>query len=121
MPLATYVDRVSRCMVRFDGLRFVYMPHRRESQKTIDAVASLPHVVIEHPSLPVEAEFIKRRVRPLHIAAFLSTALYTLKKIFSDSNVTAFRLPLADVAPSREGLITPIYKYLSAFVDVVGL
>lgn len=117
--LDAYVSRVSDCLRHYKGKRFVYMPHRRESAKTLARIGAIEGVRVEFPALPVEAEFVRRRVRPKYVAAILSTALYTLKLIFPDAEVRGFRLRQNDINPQMDHLITPIYSYLGSYVSIV--
>ncbi|MDZ8172558.1 hypothetical protein [Microbacterium xanthum] len=61
-----------------------YLPHRRESAQQLEAVARLPHVMIERPNLPIELVLAGARER-LDVLTLTSSTTTTLPLVLNGS------------------------------------
>ena len=64
-------------------LNLIYVPHRHESEVKLRAISELPGVEVEKFTYPAEFEFLKRGIRPVHVASFFSTCLFHFQKFSS--------------------------------------
>lgn len=64
------------------GLKIIYIPHRRETQLDIINTFIDDTFKIEKHTLAIELHLLKIKVLPIEISSFMSTALYSIQKIF---------------------------------------
>ncbi len=75
-------------------ISLVYCVHRRESEDKIQLIQKLSRdLEIRRSSYPLEMEIVIKGIGIRNIGSFYSTALLTLKKIFSPDNVNMFVIP----------------------------
>lgn len=67
----------------------IYIPHRREKELEKLELLADSHFKIEKLSMPIELFFLRAETLPQEICSFLSTALYSIEKIFK-IKTTAF-------------------------------
>lgn len=94
-------------IARWYGTRnmdFVYIPHRGDSQRKLEALAAAG-IPVSALGMPAELFFALAQNIPAHIATFYSSALNNLASMYDFTSMQAFVLPPAAVRhPSPEGL-----------------
>ncbi len=79
---------------KLSGIALYYCSHRRESEDKLERIVSLDNVCgIRKGEFPLEVDFIFRGEGISHIAAFISTALFTLSSIFELQSANMFSVP----------------------------
>lgn len=103
-------------------LKVIYLPHRREMLENLAEIGSIPGISIERFENPVEVEFLFRGSYPIYIALTVSTALFSMKKIFPETIIKVFKLNTNEVNPLYRERIKEIYSYYQAqHVDIIQL
>jgi len=82
------------------GFFVVYIPHRRESNSKLKKIKKIPGLDVVSLNFPCEIGILIRNSIPGRISSFISTALYTIKKIYD--------LP-ADIVLINENMISKNY------------
>lgn len=100
--------------------RIVYIPHRLESEEKLGRMTALfPEISVQYIERGVELEFVTKKLYPLHVASFSSTALYTIGKIFSKCSCDAFALDNDEFLPKQFiPHFDSIYKYYEKHMNV---
>ncbi|MGA4604088.1 hypothetical protein [Pseudoalteromonas maricaloris] len=97
LSLGDYKKLVTKVAKQCDSL--IYIPHRSEDQKTVDEIASISNVKILRSDCSIEVYFLENGIYPAHIYSSISSALFTLSKIFLESRLTSI-LP-SDLAEEK--------------------
>ncbi len=100
---------LERCInwLKGKGLDVVYIAHRFDSDRKLDFVSRVCSAEVRRLRLPLEAHVLLEKEVPESIAAIYSSALETLPKVASFSEIYCFKLPCSDSVES----ISEIYCY----------
>lgn len=99
----------------------VYVSHRRESAEKLKIIRSKFNVDVITFDYPAEIQFLLMESHPYGIASFVSTALFTISKMFDFRSVEAFYLPMDDMpAVNRQAFIS-VYDEYKKTMKVVDL
>ena len=99
--------------VRTRGAQAVYFAHRGDSSEKLRRIEEELGVTIYRPETPVEIEFITTD-RPLaSIAGFYSTALFSLRVLFPDVPVTAYRIAEHEIDDFYRPGLGEVYQALA--------
>lgn len=75
-----YLDTVIEC---YSDRKIVYIPHRAEPMSEwFHYILYSKHISIKYLDMPVELFFLKNHIVPGEVISFMTTALFTLQKIF---------------------------------------
>lgn len=79
-----YLDKIFEC---YSDKKIVYIPHRVEpmSDWFQYILYTKKNVSIKHIDMPIELYFLKNNIVPTEVISFMTTALFTIKKIFPES------------------------------------
>ncbi|WMN61179.1 hypothetical protein NI389_07280 [Pseudoalteromonas xiamenensis] len=97
LSLGNYKKLVAKVAKQCDTL--VYIPHRSEKQTTVDEIATIENVTILRSDCSIEVYLLEKRIYPTYIYSCISSALFTLSKIFLESKITSI-LP-SDLAEEK--------------------
>jgi predicted transcriptional regulator len=100
---------------------FVYISHRRETAKKLELLQDRFHVQVIRFNNPVEIQFLLMEVHPFGIASFISTALFTVSKMFDFACVEAFYLPTDEISIAYRQDIVSVYDEYQKTMRVVNL
>lgn len=89
---------------------FIYISHRRESDKKLNKIKSVLDIEIFEFEFPAEIELVFRNEKPESIASFYSTVLQTLPAIYSFKAVTAYKIPLHEINLKFQKSISGVYQ-----------
>lgn len=86
-----FLNYLEKVLEYYSEKELVYLKHRyEEPTEKIKELLKKYNVVIEQNKYPIELEFLIRKEYPKYITGFFSTAIYTLSRMFKDSDVKAF-------------------------------
>ncbi len=109
---------VARLLSRFEGTGSVqYYPHRRENPEKLRVLTEAFPISIAEPEYPVEIELLTRRLYPVEIAAFASTALFTLSRIFPGSRIVNGTFPQETISPSHVDQYKRFNAYFADYLE----
>lgn len=91
VTLDTYLAVLHNVIKKSDTGKLLYFPHRGTSQIVLDEISSIEGVELIYPDVTVEFYLLKKNIYPKNIYSILSTALFSLSKIFDTSTVVAFK------------------------------
>ena len=88
---------------------FVYIPHRVEviSERMKSYISDT--FEIRKTCMPVETYFLEQNIQPAHVISFFTTAFFTLKKLYPESQYTYLYIP-SDKILERKEQVENIYK-----------
>lgn len=90
-----------------DNKKVIYIPHRSEGKETIEAIKEIQSkdIEVQELSMPFELYVLKNGIEIKHIASFVSTALFTIKKLYPYARVDAFKFPVSGQVGKTASLI----------------
>jgi len=98
----------------------IYIPHRREQEYKLKKIEELD-VQIKLIDVPIEIYFLLNQIKPNHIASFASTALYTLSKIYSISEVDSFEIDFKFLKKEYHEKFRSIYSFQNKYYKSIKL
>jgi len=97
-----------------------YIAHRDEETEKLKYLEQYYGFDVVQYDYPIELYGLYEKKIPSEIVSFLSTALLTMKMIYVDVNVTAYRINLNELLDRKEGF-SNIYKVYENYLDVKDL
>lgn len=97
--------------------KVVYIPHRREPQEQIDILKKYGHVSVvdNNNGEIVELLFISKGIKPMHLASFMSNALFSLGRIYPSAKIDFYdfrNVPFADKFRGKSESIGRVYEFI---------
>ena len=96
---------------RYPGAPIYYCPHRRDTNNYSGLLKELG-VNLFQTEISVEVDFVTKKINPLLIVGFASTALITLKMIYPSCSVESVRFNIEDEFTTKS--IRSIENYYQA-------
>jgi hypothetical protein len=90
----------------------VYYAHRDDGPEKLHRIKDDLGVEIRRPDTPIELEFITNNQPLASVAGFYSTALFSLRALFPDVPVTAYRIPERKIDTKYRAATTEFYQPL---------
>lgn len=86
----TYIDYLKRIINHYNKT-IIYVPHRTEIiSDNLKALVN-ENFILQKNEGPIEIVFLSKRIYPMHVVSFYSTALFNLKKIFETTTIEAIK------------------------------
>ncbi|MCW8896092.1 polysialyltransferase family glycosyltransferase [Sulfurimonas sp.] len=87
--------KVLENIIKMYQKKIVYIPHRSESEKLKQTIASIDNPLFEVNNLnkSIEMYLLEEKIYPMHIMSFSSTALTTLGMVYEDSQINVIKIP----------------------------
>lgn len=103
----TYLDLV----INSTQKRIIYIPHRTEViSKELSSYISNTFE-IRDINMPIELYFLENKIYPLAIVSFMTTAFFTLKKLYNKTNFSYIYIP-HDKILERHSDVENAYKFI---------
>lgn len=93
-----FIQLLSSIKNNYKNKKVYYIPHRFESSIHLKKISQLGFEIKEFDHI-IEIAFLEKNIYPKTIASFYSTALYTLSKIFPETNVDFYEIDESYLAP----------------------
>jgi hypothetical protein len=74
-----------------EQLEIVYVAHRGESQENLEKISKKWNMEVLRPNYPIELIALEFKVNPVFIVSVLSTALYSMNKIYDEANIYIYQ------------------------------
>lgn len=115
-----YVDYLQRIIQHYDTTIF-YIPHRTEiiSEKLKALVSE--RFILQKNEGPIEVVFLSKRIYPMHVVSFYSTALFNLKNIFEVSTIEAIKFNMDDILRETGNIELCYSKLAETDIPVIEL
>lgn len=95
-----YLDLVTK---NFDN-KIIYIPHRTEIiSKRLKSYIS-DTFEIRNINMPIELYFLENSIYPLNIVSFMTTAFFTLQKLYSKCNLSYIYIPNSKLKKSQNDI-----------------
>jgi len=94
---------------------FIYIAHRAEKKSTLDKIKKF-RVDVVKPKQSFEFYCLDNNLNIQQIASFHSTALFSIKKIFINVKVDAFKFKVLGASSKNVNLLYKMLKYIDAEV-----
>jgi len=93
-----YLDYV----VSLNKEKIIYIPHRTEiiSDRLKSYISE--KFEINNINMPIELYFLEKNIYPYHIISFITTAFFSLKKIYSNSSFSYIYIPSSKILERQE-------------------
>lgn len=86
-----YIEGLKKIIAHYNGKSIIYLKHRYENiTQNIQNLFDDNNVVIVINEYPIELDFLIKKQYPSYITGFFSTAIYTLSRMFPESESKAF-------------------------------
>jgi|GEM_PF-1003687 len=106
----SYIEYIEKVISYYSNKNIIYIPHRSEIiNKDYNKFINERFQIIESVG-PIETTFINNKIYPQIIISFFSSALFTLEKIFPDSNILSIEIDKEAVALDKINIIDKCYK-----------
>ena len=107
-----YITYIKQIINDHSDRKIIYLPHRRETiTPELEALYN-DNFTIYQPDAPVELDFMMRKIYPMHVVSFFSTALYTLKHLYSNAHIESYVIPDEDRYSNVRSLLKESYLAL---------
>lgn len=114
----TLLNRVSAYFKK-KGKKIYYIPHRRELPEVVQKIEKIENFEIEFFNSPSEVEFMIRKTAPGMIASLYSTALFSVSRIFHETEVFSFYLEPKFIQPSHQHEVEEVYKHYGKLFKII--
>jgi len=113
MKPSEYKSFLKKIILHYPDKSIRYIPHFLESEKNgievyLSSFANVEYYIIEQP---VELFFLYNHVIPNKVIGFVTTALFTLKKLFPKAKVLAYNFDTSMLSKFHQNNIKVIRKY----------
>ena len=105
--------------MRSNGMPIYYVSHRGEAEENLAVIERELSVKVIRNELPIELIKAECKLEPVNVASIISTALYTMPKLYDKCNFILYPLPMDKIKKNKEG-IRLLYKDLGSldYIDV---
>jgi len=116
----TYVSYVKKIISHYSG-EIIYIPHRTEIISESLRGLFNERFKLQMTEGPIELVFLKDAIYPSRVISFVSSALFTLNKIFSKAEVNAIKIDENDLKLGQENIKICYTFFDNTSVKVVTL
>ncbi len=90
-----------------NNFNIIYIPHRSEEKEILHLIQTMQfnNVKIQELSQPFELYLLEHKVPITHIASFISSALFSVKKLYPNLKVSAFKFSTNEDIEKNTSLI----------------
>ena len=115
-----YFDRIVASLKKINERnKITYFPHRREKKDKLQEIRARFGFHIKITNLPIELYVIQNKVRPKMVISFYSTALYTLNRILTDTNIYYVSIEKSKLLNKTQG-VEKVYNILSSEIKEIN-
>jgi len=109
---ARYIEIIENIMLFYkeNGLKLLYVPHHYECSEKLQLIRDLGVEIFENHG-GIEINLILKKIRPVEIAAFHSSALYHIKLMFPEVKVKCFLLDLKLVSRVHYNIFNSAFDF----------
>lgn len=94
-----------------EDVKWIYVAHRRENDDNLKHIKSETGMNVVRFNKPIELSFISAKEKPVNVVSLYSTALYSLKILFSPENIIAIKPNMVIFPKENHNEISMVYKY----------
>lgn len=118
ISLNYYISVIKSIVDKYRDKKIVYIFHRRETEVQLNKMKSQIDLSFQENEFIIEIDFFINNKVPTHIVGTLSSALFSLKKLYSDNLVVdSFVLDPGEIVEHRRDDYISMYKSQNVFVD----
>ncbi|MEE9350244.1 MAG: hypothetical protein V3U80_09375 [Flavobacteriaceae bacterium] len=108
---AYYHKLLQKIVTHFSSKKIVYVPHRWEDKNNVSHLKSLFNFEVRFNKNIIEMDFLIESILPKHIAGTISTALFTLKKLYPKATIYNAAVDLDEVNPLNKEAVKAIKEH----------
>ncbi len=110
METSTYIEYLTEILHKFKNKDKVYIPHRTEQiGEELGYLLYSNKVLILHINSPIEIFFMNHSINPEYVFSFMSSALFTIKKMFPSSKPEYIEIDTSPYSEFHQKNIQLIY------------
>ncbi len=102
-----YIDKILSSV----NEKIIYIPHRTEVISERLKLYESELFEIKNLNMPVEMYFLENKIYPLHVVSFMTTAFFTLKKLFSKTKFSYVYIPRSKIL-ERHDDVEGAYRFI---------
>lgn len=100
--IKSYEEYLNKIMERYEDCQFYYLMHRREDMKQLESYILKKNIEIIKSTIPGEIFFANMKSNPIAIIGVNTTLLFSLKKIYDNLDVLAYKFKKENILKSEE-------------------
>lgn len=113
---ANYQDFIIKIAEKFpqESDSVLYIPHRNEAKNDFEVLDKIENIQIKKTRLPIELIGLELNVQPISISTFFSSAIFSMEKIYQESDFFIYKIPKCKIQKRRNS-IKEIYKHIESY------
>ncbi|CAA6825439.1 MAG: Unknown protein [uncultured Sulfurovum sp.] len=120
ISLDTYLNYLKIILCKYKDYKIVYIPHRAESLEKIKRITILVDKILV-PDTNIELYLLENKKNLSHVVSFVSTALYSIRKLLPTSIIEAYILPIQDNVKVQESLLLTYKTFSCMDIKIIPL
>lgn len=115
-----YIKFLNKIKNKFPKKDIVYILHRRETSDQIKKIKQQTELNIKKNKYIIEIDFFMNEITPTHVVSYVSTALFTLKKLYNKNiQIDSFLMDINEINKTRQEDFKYILNQQNKYVDNV--
>lgn len=102
VKIKSYEEYLNKVIDRYKDCQFYYLMHRREDIKQLESYSLKKNIDIIKSTIPGEIFFANMKNNPMAIIGVNTTLLFSLKKIYDNLDVLAYKFEKHNILKSEE-------------------
>ena len=95
----------------------LYIPHRNETEADVELLANIENIQIQKTQLPIELVGLELDLIPISISAFFSSAIFSMEKIYQESELLIYRIPELRIK-KRKKAVNAVYMHIDSKTNI---
>ncbi len=113
-----YFELLSRIQKKFSSKNIYYIPHRWEKEQKILAIKKQFGFTIKPNKSIIEIDFLMQNQIPEIVAGTISTALFTIKKLYPETKVYSTSLDIEKVLDKKTAIESILTYQKNMFLEI---
>lgn len=113
-----YISVLQKMKTHYKNKKLIYIFHRRETKDQLQQIKNQVNIDIQKNKYLIEIDFFMENIIPTHIVGTISTALFTLKKLYGNAiNIDTFSLDMNETTDAKKDILQSVLEVQNQYVD----
>ncbi len=122
LSLEYYISILKKMKNKYSDKKIIYIFHRRETKEQLKKIKKETGILIQENEYLIEIDFFMNNIIPTHIVGTVSTALFTLKKIYGHNlKIDTFSIETNQIANNHQIGFKAVLESQNKYVDNIYL